>query len=140
MPSGDEPNERDHGRPTIEITYGAHGEVKATAAIEEKFHESVLHDRDSVASISAGEFDDVEDELKGNFDVSRSAKDRKIHVSIASYPDDDAGEVIVQSVLTIEFTRCEATDPPCDDVVGAIIKVAIAELRQALRTELENYI
>jgi hypothetical protein len=128
-----------NNRPTIEITYGNNGEVKATAAIETPVHASLLRDRDSVASISAGEFDDVDDDLKGHFDVTRSAKDRKIHVSVASYPGDNERDVVVQSFLTVEFTRCDATDPPCNDVIGAIIKAAVAELRRALRTELEPY-
>ena len=57
--------------------------------------------------MSAGEFDDVEDDLKGHFDVTRSAKDRKVHASVASYPGDNEGDVVVQSFLTIEFTRCD---------------------------------
>lgn len=139
MTSGDEPNERDNKRPTIEITYGNSGEVKASAAIETPVHASLLRDRGSVASVSAGEFDDVKDDLEGHFDVTRAAKDRKIHVSVASYPGDNEGDVVVQSFLTVEFSRCDSTDPPCNDVIGAIIKAAIAELRQALQAELEPY-
>jgi hypothetical protein len=139
MTSGDEPNGRDNNRPTIEITYGDNGEVKATAAIEIPVHASLLRDRDSVASVSAGEFDDVDDDLKCHFDVTRSARDRKIHVSVASYPGDNEGDVAVQSFLTVEFTRCDATDPRCNDVIGAIINDAIDELRKWLLTELESY-
>lgn len=140
MTTRDEPNERDNNRPTIEITYGSNGEVKATAVIEILVRASLLRDRNSVASVSAGEFDDIDDHLKSHFDVTLSAKDRKIHALVSPNPGDDEGDVVMQSFLTVEFTRCDATDPPCDDVIGEIIKEAIRELRQTFRTELELYV
>ncbi|TDZ79584.1 hypothetical protein DE4585_03331 [Mycobacteroides salmoniphilum] len=79
---------------------------------------SLLRGRDSVASVSSGEFDDIDDDLQSQFDVTRSAKDRKIHVLVESYRGDDEGDVVMQSFLMVEFTRCDATDPLCNDMIG----------------------
>src|SRR5689334_22760644 len=137
MPSGDEPgNGGNH--PTIRVDFGDNGRVKLTAVIDSQLSKSLLGDPDSIASIAANEFTDVQDDLKSHVQEDRSARDRAIYPSVASFEGED-GLIMFQGTLTIEFTRCDATDPRCDDIVGAIINDAIADLRKWLRDELESY-
>jgi hypothetical protein len=136
--NSDDPDDRDNNHPTIDVTFGENGEVTATAVIDTQISTSLLRDADSVTSIAEGEFLDIRDDLKATHGEGDRAKDRGIYSSVASFPGDD-GYVVAQGTLTIEYTRCAATDPPCNDVVGSIVNDAIEELRKWLRTELEPY-
>ncbi|CAJ1496482.1 hypothetical protein MU0083_001430 [[Mycobacterium] kokjensenii] len=136
MTSGDE-----HGNggnpPTVEVEFGDNGRVKLTAVIDTALSKSLLSDPDSIASIADNEFTDVQHELTHHAPEDRSAKDSAIYQSVASF---DGGDdlLVFQGTLTIEFTRCDATDPRCNDIVGAIINDAIRDLRKWLRAELES--
>lgn len=132
-------DDEDINHPTIEITFGDHGRVKAQAVIDVQLLGSLVRDADAVASVAAGEFVDVQEELKEMVDDTDRAKDRAIYPSVAAFPGDREGDVVFQGTLTIEWTKCDATDPPCNDVVGSIIDDAIDELRRHMRDELTAY-
>lgn len=137
--SNDDPDDRDANRPTTEITNHGDGKWSASGVLDSRISTSHLLAPESAASIAEGEFLDVEEELKATLGDGESAKDRGIRVSAVSFPGDRDGDLVVQSTLLIELMRCDATDPQCSDMIGLIIRDAVAELRKALAAELQRY-
>jgi hypothetical protein len=138
--NSDEPDDRDNNRPTIEVTNGENGRMTASAVLDSRISISHLRDADSIASITEGEFLDVEEELKIVLGDNQRARDRNVRVSAVSFRGDHEHDVVVQSSLLIELTQCDATDPRCNDVIGLIIDDAVGELRKALATDLAQYL
>ncbi|MGV0873495.1 hypothetical protein [Mycolicibacterium sp. XJ879] len=126
--------------PTIEITNLGSGKWRASAAIDSSINVSHLRDAESVSSIAQGEFMDFEGELRAQLDEQERVRDRNIRVTAASFRNEQDDEAVVHSTLIIEFTKCDATDPQCNDVVGLIVKDAVAELREALARDLAQYV
>jgi hypothetical protein len=135
-----EPDDRDNNRPTIEVTNGENGRMTASAVLDSRISITRLRDAQSIASIAEGEFLDVEEELKIVLGDNERARDRDIRVSSVSFRGDQEHDVVVQSTLLIELTRCNGSDPQCDDVIGLIVKDAVGELRRALARDLAQYL
>jgi hypothetical protein len=133
-------NEGETNYPTIEIENLGDGRWRASAVIDTPIDRSHLRDAGSISSIAEGEFSDFEEELRAQLNDGDRVQDRHIRVSSVSFRGDQDEDVVVQSTLIIEFTKCDATDTRCDDIVGMIIKDAISELRKELARDLAQYL